>query len=422
MFVRACDATADDVARWECGWRRVHARLDTGPHSWVSAGSAGVPHQLPGGVPDLVGRRDALDRLDGYHRERAARRPRGLLALVVGPAGVGTTAVALHWAHQITQEYPDGQLYVDLRAGANGPASTPDEALLLLLNTLGLAADEVPAGFSARVGLYRSLTYPRRMLVILDNARDAEQVRPLLPGGPDCTTLVTSRNRLSALVALDGGTRLSLAPLRAEGAIELLGLTIGDARVLREPAAVESLARLCGYLPLALRIAAANLADRPQWSVADYVAQLTAGNRLAQLAVVGDESTAVRAAFDLSYAALHRPTRWVFRRLASAPHPEFTVDDVAALTRRSPAEAGRQLEALAADHLVEPTGVGHYAMSDLLRLYAAYLPDDESDEIAGTSPPGQSVTRLGGAFPSGWIPTARRPARPSPQAETAGSA
>jgi hypothetical protein len=369
MFVRACGATAEEVTGWEHGWRQVRERLD------AARPVAGRPHQLPGGGSDLVGRQDLLDRLDTLHRQRAGRRRRALLALVVGSAGAGKTAVALHWAHRTSREYPDGQLYVDLRGAAARPAITPGEALLLLLDALGVPTGRVSAETGARAGLFRSLTYSRRLLIVLDDARDAEQVRPLLPSGPDCTTLVTSRNRLSALVAGEGGVRLSLPPLPADAAVDLIGLMLDDARAQREPSAVRDLARLCGYLPLALRIAAANLVDHPQWTVADYVAQLAVGNRLTQLALGGDETTAVRAAFDLSYAALDGPTRWVFRRLARVPQPEFTVDDVTALTRQSPVETSRRLEGLVAAHFVEPTGPGRYAMHDLLRLYAENLAD-----------------------------------------------
>jgi hypothetical protein len=377
QFVHACGGTVDDVAGWEAGWRRVRERQDATARPVLPADRSVAPHQLPGGISALTGRDDMLCQLDLLHRERYGRRQRSRLTLIVGPAGVGKTALALHWAHRSARDYPSGQLYLDLLGAATRPAITAGDALLLLLAALGVPAGQAPAELGARMGLYRSLTYSRRLLVVLDNARDAEHVRPLLPGGPDCTTLVTSRNRLSALVAAEGGVRLRLAPLRTAEAVTLIGSMLGDTRVGREPAAVRELAQLCGYLPLALRIAAANLADHPHWTIAEYAAQLAVGNRLTQLALDGDQTTAVQAAFDISYAALPGRARRVFRRLAFAPEPDFTVDDAVAVTHRSPAEVSRLLEVLVAAHLVEPTAPGRYCMHDLLKLYAANLASEE---------------------------------------------
>jgi hypothetical protein len=178
---------------------------------------------------------------------------------------------------------------------------------------------------------------------------------------------------LSALVAGEGGTRLRIGPLRLEEAADLIASVIGDRRVCQEPAAVRTLAGLCGYLPLALRIAGANLADHPHWRIADYTAQLAAGNRLTQLALDGDETTAVQAAFDISYAALSEPARRVFRQLAFVPEPEFTIEDVVRVTRRPYAEVSRLTEDLVAAHLVESSAPGRYSLHDLLKLYASTL-------------------------------------------------
>ena len=378
QFVHACGATAADVAGWEAGWRRVRERQDASARQACPLERSVAPHQLPAAVSPLTGRDTMLDQLDLLHRERPGRAPRSRLTLIVGPAGVGKTALAVHWAHRSVPDYPGGQLYLDLLGAATRPAVSPGEALHFLLAALGVPPDDAPAELGARIGLYRSLTYSRRLLIVLDNARDAEHVRPLLPGGPDCTTLVTSRNRLSALVAGEGGVRLRLAPLRTEEAVCLIASMLGESRAAREPEAVRDLARLGGCLPLALRIAAANLADHPYWMVAEYAAQLAAGNRLTQLALEGDETTAVRAAFDISYAALPGPARWVFRRLAFAPAPEFTIDDAVAVTGRPPAEVYRRIETLVAAHLVEPTAPGRYCIHDLLKLYAADLANEEA--------------------------------------------
>ncbi|MEU4623363.1 ATP-binding protein [Actinoplanes sp. NPDC023801] len=364
-FVAACGVAPDGWPAWEAAWRAVSVP--------VAARPASVPHQLPGWPDRLAGRHGELRQLDDLRRLARRRARRGMLALLVGPAGVGKTALALNWAHARSGDHPDGQLYLDLLGSAARPPVAPTDALRQLLVALGTRPGEVPESLSARAALYRSQTYRRRLLVVLDNARDAQQVRLLLPGGPGCTTLVTSRNRLSALVAVEGGTRLSLAPLPADDAAALVAMVLAPGRADAEPDAVRELVRLCGALPLALRIASANLADRPQWSIAGYVGRLAAGNRLAQLALAGDEATAVASAFRLSYAALSGPARRVFRGLATMPQPDFTVEDLVAATGRPVAETERQVEVLAAAHLVEPIGPGRYTVHDLLRLYAASL-------------------------------------------------
>jgi hypothetical protein len=370
-FVAACGVAPDQRAAWEAAWRAVSGQGPAAPTS--RAVQRAAPHQLPGWPDRLAGRHVELKQLNTLRRPARRQPRRGLLALVVGPAGVGKTALALHWAHGLSREHPDGQLYLDLLGSATSPPVEPVDALRQLLVALGTHPADVPDNLSARAALYRSSTYRRRLLVVLDNARNAEQVRLLLPGGPGCTTVVTSRNRLSGLVAMEGGTRLSLAPLPADDAAALVAMVLAPGRAAAEPGAVRELVRLCGALPLALRIASANLADRPQWSIAGYVDELAAGNRLAQLALAGDEAIAVRSAFRLSYAALPVPARRVFRCLAVMPEPDFTVEELAAATGRPAPETARQVEVLAAAHLVEPTGPGRYTVHGLLRLYAASL-------------------------------------------------
>ena len=367
FVVRACGGSPDDVARWEFGWRRIQERHEV---QEVTAQQPPRPHQLPRDLSHFVGRERILERLHELERQQAGHLRRSPLALLVGPAGVGKTALALHWGHRVASGYPDGQLYVDLRGAAPEPAVTAEEALPALLHALGVPPDELPAGADAQGSLFRSITYSQRLLVVLDNARDAEQVRPLLPSGPSCLTLVTSRDRLSGLVAREDGLRQTLQPLPPREAEHLVELMLRDGRTAREPDATRELARLCGYLPIALRIAAANLADRPQWPISAYAAQLAAGNRLAQLTVAGDESTAVQAAFDLSYAALDGATRHLFQMLSATPDPTFTADEVALLDGAPAAEIGKRLEALVAAHLVQRAGADRYAMHDLVRLYA----------------------------------------------------
>jgi tetratricopeptide (TPR) repeat protein len=208
------------------------------------------------------------------------------------------------------------------------------------------------------------------VLILLDNARSVEQVRPLLPGGPGCLVLVTSRDRLSGLVAKDGARRLTLDMLTPADAQALLTRLLGEERVGSEPHAVAALARVSAYLPLALRIAAASLADQPSRRVAAYAATLGAENRLAALEVEGDERAAVRAAFHLSYATLDPDTQRLFRLLGLVPGPDVTAEAAAALADLTPQRARRLLDRLAAAHLLGQHAPGRYAFHDLLRLYA----------------------------------------------------
>jgi hypothetical protein len=325
---------------------------------------------LPADVTAFTGRRRQLEALDGL-LESGADTTAVVISAIAGTAGVGKTGLAVHWAHRVRDRFPDGQLYVNLRGYAPTPPASPLEALAGVLRALGVAAEQVPVETEQAAGLYRTLLADKRMLVLLDNARDPDQVRPLLPGGPGSLVVVTSRHRLSGLVVKEGACRLTLDVLTPEEANQLLARLLGETRVHAEPAAAAELARACAHLPLALRIAAATLADRPQLSIAGYVAELGQGDRLGALAVDGDEQAAVRAAFDLSYAALAPGARRLFRLLGLVPGPEVTADAAAALTGTLPERAARLLDRLAAAHLIDQDTAGRFAFHDLLRLYAA---------------------------------------------------
>ena len=321
------------------------------------------PAQVPAAVSAFTGRAEHLARLDELLPARGT-------AVICGMAGVGKTALAVEWAHRHRDQFPDGQLYVDLRGfTATGPLP-PMTALSGFLQALGVPADQVPAEPGQAAALYRTLAARRELLVVLDNAGSAAQVRPLLPGGARCLTLVTSRRALGGLVAREGAHHLTLDALAPPEAAALLVRVLGAGRTAGRTGAVAELARLCAYLPLALRIAAANLTLRPDLPVADHVAELGAGSRLTGLAVTGDDDSAVRAAFDLSYAALPGPARRLFRLLALPPGTDFTVDDVAALSGADPARAGALTAALVDAHLVVALGGGRHTLHDLLRLYA----------------------------------------------------
>jgi tetratricopeptide (TPR) repeat protein len=271
----------------------------------------------------------------------------------------------------VVDRFPDGQLFVNLRGYPAGQPMPPIEVLARFLHALGTPAPEVPADVDEAATLYRSLLAGKRALVLLDNAAHPDQVRPLLPGSPGCVVLVTSRDQLGGLVARDGAVAQTLDVLGPAEAHTLLGRVVGADRVAGEPAAVAELAALCGYLPLALRIAGANLATNPASTVAGYTAVLAGGDRLAALQIEGDPHAAVRVAFDHSYAALPDGARRLFRLLGLVPGPHFTPAVAAALTGTAIGPASELLDRLAAAHLVGEQPPGRYGLHDLLRRYAA---------------------------------------------------
>ncbi len=338
--------------------RRVYDSI-RGP----APGNATRPAQLPADVSAFAGRTGELARLDRV----LVDAPVGI-QVVAGTAGVGKTALAVHWAHRVRDRFPDGQLHVNLRGYAQQvePMRSLD-ALARFLRALGVAPETIPAEVDEAAARYRSMLAGKRLLILLDNAMDADHVRPLLPGDGDCLVLVTSRDQLDQLDQLGAG-RLTLDVLAPEAARDLLARVLGERRVPAEPAAADELAKLCAYLPLALRIAAANIADRQP--ITEYVDQLAAGNRLAGLEVEGDRRAAVRAAFDLSYAALPGPAQRVFRLLGLVPGPDVAAEAVAALADAPVAETEDLLRQLTAAHLVDRQG-SRYAFHDLLRLFAA---------------------------------------------------
>ncbi|HEX6361004.1 AfsR/SARP family transcriptional regulator [Actinophytocola sp.] len=329
-----------------------------------------TPAQIPGGVAGFTGRHTLLRQLDGLSPQRG---PAVAIVTITGTPGVGKTALAVHWAHRVRDRFGDGQLYVNLRGYAAGQPVRPIDALARFLHALGVPAEQVPTDVDEAAALYRSVLADRRMLVLLDNAHHPDQVRPLLPGAPGCLVLVTSRDALTGLVARDGARGLRLDVLTGTEANQLLTYLLGDDLVRAEPAAVAELAELCAYLPLALRITAANLGEH---TVAEYCELLRAGNRLAALQVDGDEQAAVRAAFDLSYAALPDDARRLFRLLGLVPGTDVTVEAVAALAGIDSATAGDLLTRLAAAHLVDHHA-DRYGCHDLLRLYASERGEQE---------------------------------------------
>lgn len=328
-----------------------------------------VAAQLPAEPALFTGRDVALRQLDKMLREaKAATVP--MIAVVAGMAGVGKTALALRWAHLVKDEFPDGQLYLNLRGYSPGTKPLPArEALGQLLRSLGTPSSEIPVDEDEAAAEFRSRTAGRRLLILLDNAWTTDQVRPLLAGSPSCCTVITSRDQLNGLVARDGARRVGLGVLDRKGAEHLLAMMLGD-QARREPAATAELAGLCGYLPLALRIAAANLDSQPTTSIAGHVARVRSGDLLGALQITGDLDATVRVAFDLSYRALPDQARNLFQAFGLVPGADITTPAIAAIVDRPVAEVRRTLDMLVAAHLVDRQDVDRFGCHDLLRHYA----------------------------------------------------
>lgn len=335
-----------------------------------------VPRQLPPAVPHFTGRAGELAMLTAL-----LDRPgdaKGMHAAVVisaidGTAGVGKTALAVHWAHRAAGWFPDGHLYVNLRGYDPGQPMPATDALAGFLRALGVPGQDVPADQDERTARYRSLLSGRRMLVVLDNANDVEQVRPLLPGAPGCMTLVTSRDALAGLVARDGATRLDLDLLPLGDAIDLLRALVGG-RADADPEAAAALAAQCARLPLALRIAAELAAARSAIPLAELVRELAGQQqRLDLLDAAGDGRTAIRAVFSWSYQNLSQPTARLFRLIGLHPGPDVTVHAAASLAGTPPGKARRLLDQLARAHLLTEQAPGRFGCHDLLRAYAIEL-------------------------------------------------
>jgi tetratricopeptide (TPR) repeat protein len=333
------------------------------PREWMN------PAQLPAAAAGFTGPAADLARLDALLAGDAP--PAVVISAIDGMAGVGKTALAVHWSHRVADRFPDGQLYVNLRGWAAGQPLRAVDVLAGFLRALGVPAEDVPVQVDEAAGMYRSLLAGRRVLAVLDNARDAEQVRPLLPGAAGCLVLVTSRDRLSGLVAREGASRLTLDVLTPDEARALLVRLLGEQRVGAEERAGDELARACAYLPLALRIAAAHLLDQPRRRIGGYLTELTGGDRLTALEFAGDEQAAVRAAFDLSYVRLDADARRLFRLLGLVSGPDIAVPAAAALADTTVDDVRRLLSRLSGAHLLDHHGQRRYAFHDLLRLYAA---------------------------------------------------
>jgi tetratricopeptide (TPR) repeat protein/transcriptional regulator with XRE-family HTH domain len=345
-----------------------------------------VPAQLPADVAGFSARAGELRRLtalldDG--RDGQSRAP--VVIAVTGTAGVGKTALAVHWAHQVRHRFPDGQLHVNLHGfDPSGAVTDPADVMRRFLDALDVPSTRVPADFDAQAALYRTLMADRRMLILLDNARDAAQVRPMLPGAPGCLVVVTSRHHLSSLVAADGAHPVPLGLLAPDEARQLLARRVGDDRIAGDPAAVDEIITQCAQLPLALVVAGARAATHPDFPLRRLATELRdVRDRLDALA--GDDpATDVRAVFSWSYRTLSAPAARLFRLLGVHPGPDIGAGAAASLAGVPPAEARRLLAELTRAHLIVEHAPGRYVFHDLLRTYAAELAtaDPEPDAVA----------------------------------------
>ncbi|MDQ7807604.1 BTAD domain-containing putative transcriptional regulator [Amycolatopsis sp. A133] len=333
-------------------------------HGWIR------PRQLPPDSATVIGRGSQLSALDELLLRHDGP---GVLpvALVVGPAGAGKTTLAVHWAHRVTAAFPDGQLFVDLQGHSSTPALGRLEVLTRFLHALGVPPTRVPSDPDDAAALYRSLLSARRLLVVLDNAASADQVRGLLPGGPGCAVLITSRHRLAGVETTLGATSVRVGELSADDSLTLLTAVVGPDRIAADVSAARELTELCAGLPLALRIVAANLVLWPEQTLADYRAELVGTGLVARLTVPGDERLGLGSAFDLSYDAVSPPAARMFCLLGLVPGADISLPTAAAVAGFDAGTARQVLRELVAGHLVQSRAPDRFGMHDLLRDYAA---------------------------------------------------
>ncbi|WP_370371327.1 tetratricopeptide repeat protein [Catenulispora sp. GP43] len=357
-IVRALGVVEEaDVARWREAYVRAHitAKAATAP--------SGVLRQLPADLATFTGRAEALADLV---RAAGSGADRVVVASIEGMGGVGKTQLAVHAAHELTRagRYADAQLYVNLRGfDPERPPADPADVLDVFLRALRVPTEQIPADADERAAMFRDRLHGRQTLILLDNAADEEQARPLVPAVSGCLVLITSRR---SMAGLDGCIPLELKAFPVSEAVELLAAVAGRDRVGAEPEAAERVADLCGRLPLAVALAAGRLRSRPGWSVRDLAERLATGG----LDAVAAGGRSLRPVFDLSYGALSDPARRMFRLLGLHPGDHFTVEATAALAGVDVDTAAGLLGLLQEQHLVGTSSDGRHEMHDLLRRYA----------------------------------------------------
>jgi DNA-binding SARP family transcriptional activator/tetratricopeptide (TPR) repeat protein len=328
-----------------------------------------VPRQLPAASGHFTGRHGELDRLAALAQGAGAHLGTVVISAIDGMAGIGKTTLAIHAAHRLAEQFPDGQLFLDLHGYTQGhPPRTADEALAWLLRALGVPPERIPSDGDQAAAVYRQRLADTRTLIILDNAATEAQVRPLLPGGGSCLVLITSRKRLKAL---DDAHLVSLDLLAPPDAVALLRAVAGPDRIPADDPLADEVAELCGYLPLALRIAASLLRHRPAWGLEHLAGQLRDQHR--RVSVLSDGERELPAVFDLSYTSLDEQHRRLWRRLGLIPGPDLDAYAAAALVRVDPACAAELLENLVDHNLLSAYAPGRYRLHDLLRAHARTL-------------------------------------------------
>ncbi|MGW3967003.1 ATP-binding protein [Amycolatopsis sp. NPDC005003] len=342
-----------------------------------------IPRQLPPGLRDFAGRAEQIAALDALLPPPDGTPAGATVAVVSGTGGAGKTSLAIHWAQRAQPGFPDGTLFADLRGYGPAVPLAPELVLTSFLSALGVSGAAVPAQLDDQAATYRSVLAERRVLVVLDNAIDAGQVQPLLPGAPGCMTIVTSRNVLAELMVFRAARLVTVEPFTGSQALAFLRGLVGSDRTDAEPEAVAELIRVCGGLPLAVRIAATRAIARPHDSLVEVAADITARRAPATRSLAG----AMRSVFDWSYARLPAAPARVFRLLGLHPGPEFGVRAAAALAALDPATTYDCLEMLAERHLIEPIGNLRYRIHDLLHAYAAGRAEDSDpiDQRRGTT-------------------------------------
>ncbi|MFE5894821.1 BTAD domain-containing putative transcriptional regulator [Streptomyces sp. NPDC056462] len=366
-------ATAADGARFVVG-ERIAEPDDAGVGSSQGITVTTRPAQLPADLGPFVGRSDELARLHALLPPNGQMPSAVLVTAIGGMAGSGKTTLAVHWAHQVADRFPDGQLYVNLRGfHPTGPMVSPAEAIRSFLDAFAVAAHRIPTGLDAQAALYRTLLAERRVLVVLDNARDSEHVRPLLPASAGCLVLVTSRNQLHGLVAGEAAHSVTLDLLSQADALEFLSRRLGTDRVARESRAAAEIVTRCGRLPLALAVVSARAAVNPAFSLSCIAAELRAHQGSLD-AFAGEVPLAdVRSVFSWSYDALTPDAARLFRLLGLHPGPDSSIAALASLAGRKPSQVRPLLTELAGAHLVSETQPGRFGCHELLRAYGAEL-------------------------------------------------
>ena len=344
-------------------------------HPPPAAVGVAVPRELPAGVQHFTGRDTEMDLLTAVLEESESADSAGrtvVISAIGGMAGVGKTAVALHWAHEQASRFPDGQLYANLRGfDPTGAPSSAATVVRSFLEALGVSLPRIPIDVEAQFGLYRSMLVGKRMLIVLDNASDVSQLRSLIPGSSGCMVLVTSRSQLTELIALDGAASLTVGLLTVEEARELLARRLGSGRIAREQEAADRVIASCGRLPLALNIAAAHALTRPAMHLRQLADELGDARRRLDVLSAGPDGADVRAAFSWSYRKLSVPAARLFRLLGLHPGPDISLAAAARLAGLGSDDTRRVLGEMTAAHVITEHAPGRYVLHDLLRTYAA---------------------------------------------------